>query len=154
MKMCNLKTWLPGMILGLSLLAAVPVSADTLPSENTLPPNNLSDLSSTDDSAASVENSDGSGNVYDFKDSKTSGVVVVTKAWEDSLSNDERPVPDISISTAKPRKSTLGYVITYHGNGLSFPDGSTENEIIVNSSGKIMSQIWVICSAIAVVSRL
>lgn len=37
MKMCNLKTWLPGMILGFSLLAAVPVSADTLPSENTLP---------------------------------------------------------------------------------------------------------------------
>ena len=28
MKMCNLKMLLPGMILGLSLLAAVPVSAD------------------------------------------------------------------------------------------------------------------------------
>ena len=28
MKLSNLKTWLPGMILGLSLLAAVPVSAD------------------------------------------------------------------------------------------------------------------------------
>ncbi len=27
MKMCNLKMWIPGMILGLSLLAAVPVSA-------------------------------------------------------------------------------------------------------------------------------
>ena len=35
MKMCNLKTWLPGMILGLSLLATVPVSADNLHSENT-----------------------------------------------------------------------------------------------------------------------
>lgn len=28
MKMCNLKMLLPGMILGLSLLAAVPVPAD------------------------------------------------------------------------------------------------------------------------------
>ena len=88
---------------------------------------------------AASKNSDDSGNVYDFKDSKTSGVVVVTKTWEDSLSNDERPVPDVSISTEKPSKSALGYVITYHGNGLTFEDGSTENEIIVNSSGKIVS---------------
>lgn len=43
MKLSNLKTWLPGMILGLSLLTAVPVSADNLHSENTPPPNNLSD---------------------------------------------------------------------------------------------------------------
>ena len=37
MKLSNLKTWLPGMILGLSLLAAVPVSAGNLHSENTPP---------------------------------------------------------------------------------------------------------------------
>ena len=37
MKLSNLKTWLPGMILGLSLLAAVPVSADNLHSENPPP---------------------------------------------------------------------------------------------------------------------
>ena len=43
MKLRNLKTWLPGMILGLSLLAAVPVSAGNLRSENTPPPNSLSD---------------------------------------------------------------------------------------------------------------
>ena len=35
MKLSNLKTCLPGIILGLSLLAAVPVSADNLYSENT-----------------------------------------------------------------------------------------------------------------------
>ena len=80
-----------------------------------------------------------SGKVYDFKDSKTSGAVVVTKTWDDSLSNDERSVPDISISTAKPSKNPLGYTITYHGNGLAFADGTTENQIIVNSSGKIIS---------------
>ena len=67
------------------------------------------------------------------------GVVTVTKTWEDNLSNDERSVPDVSISTEKPSKNPLGYTITYHGNGLTFADGTTENEIIVNSSGKILS---------------
>ena len=77
--------------------------------------------------------------MYDFKDPKTSGVVTVTNNWDDSSSNDKRPVPDVSISTAKPGKNPLGYTITYHGNGLTFDNGSTENEIIVNSSGKIVS---------------
>lgn len=66
-------------------------------------------------------------------------MVTVTKTWEDNLSNDERSVPDVSISTSKPSKNPLGYTITYHGNGLTFEDGTTENEIIVNSSGKIIS---------------
>ena len=136
MKLSNLKTWLPGMILGLSLLAAVPVLADNINSGSTPPPIEFSRVSST-----SVDSSSGdeSGKVYDFKDSKTSGVVTVTKLWDDSMSNDERPVPDISISTEKPSKNPLGYTITYHGNGLTFADGSSENEIIVNNSGKIVS---------------
>lgn len=33
----------------------------------------------------------------------------------------------------------MGYGITYYGNGLTFADGSTENELIVNKSGKIVS---------------
>ena len=37
MKMCNLKMLLPGIILGLSLLAAVPVSADITNSGSTPP---------------------------------------------------------------------------------------------------------------------
>ena len=37
MKLSNLKTWLPGMILGLSLLAAVPVLADNINSGSTPP---------------------------------------------------------------------------------------------------------------------
>lgn len=89
--------------------------------------------------AVDSQNSDDSGKVYDFKDSKTSGVVTVTKTWDDSISNDDRSVPDVSISTAKPGKSPLGYTITYHGNGLTFADGNSENEIIVNNSGKIVS---------------
>ena len=55
------------------------------------------------------------------------------------MSNDERSVPDVSISTSKPSKNPLGYTITYHGNGLTFEDGDTENEIIVNSAGQVIS---------------
>ena len=139
MKLSNLKTWLPGMILGLSLLAAVPVSADITNSGSTPPPIKTSKLSSTNDAATDSQNSDDSGKVYDFKDSKTSGVVTVTKTWDDSISNDERSVPDVTISTERYRKNPLGYTITYHGNGLTFPDGSTENEILVNSAGQIIS---------------
>ena len=47
---------------------------------------------------------DESGKVYDFKDSKTSGVVTVTKSWDDNMTNDERPVPDVSISTENQAK--------------------------------------------------
>ena len=139
MKLSNLKPWLPGMILGLSLLAAVPVSASITNSGSTPPPIKISKLSSTNDAAADSQNSDDSGKVYDFKDSKTSGVVTVTKNWDDSSSNDKRPVPDVSISTAKPGKNPLGYTITYHENELTFSDGSTENEMLVSSSGKILS---------------
>ena len=113
MKLSNLKTWLPGMILGLSLLAALPVSADITNSGST-PPIEFSKVSST--SADSSSGGD-SGKVYDFKDSKTSGVVTVTKNWDDSSSNDKRPVPDVSISTVEPSKLNRTYTITFHGNG-------------------------------------
>ena len=101
------------MILGLSLLAAVPVSAD-ITNSGSIPPIKISKLSSANDVAVDSQNSDDSGKVYDFKDSKTSGVVTVTKTWEDSLSNDERSVPDVTISTERYRKNPLGYTFIYH----------------------------------------
>ena len=136
------KKWIPGIMLGtmMAVMVTVPVMADNINSGSTLPPPiEFTKTSSTNDVAADSKNNDDSGNVYDFKDSKTSGVVTVTKTWEDNLSNDERSIPDVSISTEKPSKNPLGYTITYHGNGLTFADGTTENEIIVNSSGKIVS---------------
>ena len=131
------KKWIPEMMLGamMAAMVTVPVMADNINSGST-PPIEFSRVSST--SADSSSGGD-SGKVYDFKDSKTSGVVTVTKKWDDSSSNDERTIPDISISTEKPRKSTLGYGITYYGNGLTFADGSSVNDIVVNSSGKIVS---------------
>ena len=126
------KKWIPGIMLGamMAVMTSVPVMADNISSGSTPPPIEFSRVSST--SADSSSGGD-SGKVYDFKDSKTSGVVTVTKNW------DERTIPDISISTEKPRKSTLGYGITYYGNGLTFADGSSVNDIVVNSSGKIVS---------------
>ena len=85
---------------------------------------------------------DDAGQVYDFKDNKTTGTVTVTKVWDDGLTNDEREIPDIKISTKKPTKSTLGYTVTFHGNGLKFADGSETNEIVLNSSGQIVSGMF------------
>ena len=82
---------------------------------------------------------DATSQVYNFKDNKTTGTVTVTKVWDDGLTNDEREIPDIKISTKKPSKSTLGYTVTFHGNGLKFADGSETNEIVLNSSGQIVS---------------
>ena len=62
----------------------------------------------------------------------------MTKVWDDGLTNDEREIPDIKISTKKPSKSTLGYTITFHGNGLKFADGSEENMVVYNSAGEIV----------------
>ena len=76
--------------------------------------------------------------MYDFKDNKTTGTVTVTKVWNDGLTNDEREIPDIKISTKKPSKSALGYTVTFHGNGMKFDDGSEENMAVYNSAGEIV----------------
>lgn len=83
--------------------------------------------------------------VYDFKDNKTTGTVTVTKVWDDDKTNDERAIPDIKISTAKPSKNTLGYTVTFHGNkaaGLVFDNGSDVNEVVYNSSGQIVDGVF------------
>lgn len=77
--------------------------------------------------------------VYDFKDNKTTGTVTVTKVWDDDKTNEERVIPDIKISTEKPSKSTLGYTVTFHGNGAYFADDTVENQVLYNSSGQIIS---------------
>ena len=83
--------------------------------------------------------------VYDFKDNKTTGTVTVTKVWDDDKTNEERAIPDIKISTAKPSKSTLGYTVTFHGDkdaGMVFDDGRDINEVVYNSSGQIVDGVF------------
>ena len=95
-------------------------------------------LPSNDDVNIPDSQADDTGHVYDFKDNKTTGTVTVTKVWDDGLTNEEREIPDIKISTKKPTKSTLGYTVTFHGNGLKFADGSEENMVVYNSAGEIV----------------
>lgn len=90
--------------------------------------------------------------VYDFKDNKTTGTVTVTKEWNDKRTNNERPEPEIKISTKKPSKSTLGYTVTFHGNkdsGLVFDDGSDVNEVVYNSSGQIVDGVFKVPGGVA-----
>ena len=83
-------------------------------------------------------NSDDGSGIYDFKDNKTAGTVTITKKWDDGLTNAEREIPDMYLSTEKPSKSTKGYTVTFHGNGLKFADGTDENMVVYNSSGQIV----------------
>ena len=64
--------------------------------------------------------------------------MTITKKWDDGLTNAEREIPDMYLSTEKPSKSTKGYTVTFHGNGLKFADGADENMVVYNSSGQIV----------------
>lgn len=64
------------------------------------------------DTKAGAESGEG---IYDFKDNKTTGTVTITKKWDDGLTNAEREIPDMYLSTEKPSKSTKGYTVTFHG---------------------------------------
>lgn len=77
--------------------------------------------------------------VYNFKNSKKDGTITFIKKWKDNKSNNDRPVPDIEISTKKPSKNTKGYTVTFYGNGLKFADGTDTNEMVFNSSKEIVS---------------
>ena len=80
--------------------------------------------------------------VYEFKDNKTTGTVTVVEKWDDQSNNAERPVVDVSLSTAKPSKNPLGYTVTFHADakkGLTFANGRESNEVVYNKSGQIVS---------------
>ena len=83
-------------------------------------------------------NSDDGSGIYDFKDNKTAGAVTITKKWDDGLTNAEREIQDMYLSTGRPSKSTKGYTVTFHGNGIKFADGTDENMVVYNSSGQIV----------------
>lgn len=80
-----------------------------------------------------------SAGVYVFKDAKKDGTVTFTKKWKDNKDNDERQIPDIEeISTAKPEGMIVKYKVTFHGNGLAFDDGTTENEMTYTENGQVL----------------
>lgn len=75
-------------------------------------------------SASNKESETDEDLVYNFKNSKKDGTITFIKKWKDNKSNNDRPVPDIEISTKKPSKNTKGYTVTFYGNGLKFADGT------------------------------
>ena len=106
----------------------------------------LEDTENLDETIARGANGGGEGTemsgVYEFKDNKTIGTVTVVKKWDDQSNNAERLVVDVSLSTAKPSKNPLGYTVTFHADaekGLTFADGSTENEVVYASNGQMVS---------------
>ena len=76
--------------------------------------------------------------IYNFKNTKKEGTITFTKKWKDRKNNDDRPIPDVEISTKKPKKNINGYTVTFHGNGMTFADGSIKNEIVFNSAMDII----------------
>ena len=86
--------------------------------------------------------------VYEFPDIKTAGTVTVVKKWDDQSTNTERPAVDmvnINLSTQKPSKNPLGYTVTFHADaekGLTFADGSTENEVVYNGNGQAVRGVY------------
>lgn len=77
--------------------------------------------------------------IYNFKNAKKEGTITFIKKWKDRKDNESRAVPDIEISTAKPRQNANGYTIEFYGNGMTFPDGSDVNKMVFNSSMEIVS---------------
>ena len=142
------------MAAGMALAAAVMVGVMVMPVDghgpvvkayaagmNNQNSQNISGGGTRSKDGVSEENGEGNASgdgIYDFKDNKTTGTVTITKKWDDGLTNAEREIPDMYLSTEKPSKSTKGYTITFHGNGLKFADGTDENMVVYNSSGQIV----------------
>ena len=83
--------------------------------------------------------------VYDFKDNKTTGTVTVTKVWDDDKTNEERYIPDIKISTAKPSKSPVRRTeITYKARlrEISWQRTTKSNNYHFCSSRVNVADIW------------
>lgn len=77
--------------------------------------------------------------VYDYKNRKTTGIVEVTKTWQDDLTNAERVLPDITLSTKVPSKSLLGTTVTYNANGGIFGEDNVINNVVYTKSGLVVS---------------
>lgn len=81
----------------------------------------------------------GSAEIYDFKNIPTGGVVKLTKIWKDSKTNEDRKIPDMTISTKKPLKDLRGYTITFDANGGTFTGGATTNEMVYSKNGNLVA---------------
>lgn len=82
----------------------------------------------------------GDSELYNFPDTPATGVVTVTKVWEDDKTGDERKVDDIdlTLTTELPSADPRGYTVTFYASGSTFPNGSDINKVIFTSSGIVV----------------
>lgn len=73
----------------------------------------------SDDVYASSETTEDSL-IYNFRDAKKEGTITFVKRWKDGKNEEDRNIPNIEISTKKPRKNVSGYTVIFHGNGMTF----------------------------------
>ena len=90
-------------------------------------------------SKETIENLGGS-ELYNFPDTPATGVVTVTKVWEDDKSDDERNLSDIdlTLTTKAPSADPRGYTVTFHASGSTFANGSDINQVIFTRSGTVV----------------
>lgn len=69
----------------------------------------------SDDVYASSETTEDSL-IYNFRDAKKEGTITFVKRWKDGKKEEDRNIPNIEISTKKPRKNVSGYTVIFHGN--------------------------------------
>ena len=76
--------------------------------------------------------------IYNFKNVRTEGWVKLTKIWKDESSNEDRKIPDMTISTEMPFRNPDGYTLTFDANGGSFQDQTTEKERVYTKNGSLI----------------
>ena len=60
------------------------------------------------------------------------GRIIVTKIWEDTREDDDRPVPILHLTTVDPSKKKL--YGTYNANNGAFTGGDTQNVVVYMKS--------------------
>ena len=60
------------------------------------------------------------------------GRIIVTKIWEDTREDDDRPVPILHLTTVDPSKKKL--YVTYNANNGAFTGGDTQNVVVYMKS--------------------
>ena len=76
--------------------------------------------------------------VYHFPNTKTAGLIKLTKIWKDNKSNTERVIPDMTVSTEMPSENPNGYTLTLDANGGTFKNQTKQNKLLYSKAGKLI----------------
>lgn len=76
--------------------------------------------------------------VYHFPNTKTAGLIKLTKIWKDNKSNTDRVIPDMTVSTEMPSENPKGYTLTLDANGGTFKNQTKQNKLLYSKAGKLI----------------